>query len=59
MEVNFDKTKVMVVGKNKQQSHVKNGNKRLWKAGNKDIKECDSYKYQGVTLKSMVRFLSI
>ncbi len=52
MEVNIDKTKVMVVRKNKQQSRAKNGNKRLWKVGNKDIKECDSYKYLGVTLKS-------
>ena len=56
LEVSFEKTKVMVVRKNKQQSHAKNGNKRLWKVGNKDIKECYSYKYLGVMLKSNASF---
>ena len=52
MEVNMDKTKVMVIRKNKQKARAQSKNKKIWKMGDKEIKECDSYKYLGVTLKS-------
>ena len=50
MEVNLDKTKVMILRKNKRKTQAKNS--VIWKIGRKEIAECDSYKYLGVTLKS-------
>ncbi len=52
MEVNMDKTKVMIVRKNKKKAQANSRNNIVWKIGEKEIKECDSYKYLGVTLKS-------
>ncbi len=54
MEVNLSKTKIMEIRKNKQKSRTKNSNKslRVWKLGDDEIEECDSYKYLGVTIKS-------
>ena len=50
MEVNLDKTKVMLI--QKQKSRAKSKRSKPWKIGNKELKECTSYKYVGVTLKS-------
>ena len=50
MEVNMDKTKVMLI--QKQKSRAKSKNNKTWMVGDKAIKECVSYKYLGVTLKS-------
>ena len=36
----------------KQTSHAKSKRNKPWKIGNKELKECTSYKYLGVTLKS-------
>ena len=52
IEVNMDKTKVMVLRKNKRKSRAKSENRQMWKLGDKDIRECESYKYLGVVLKS-------
>ena len=48
----MDKTKIMVIKKNKQKSRALSKDTSLWKLGDKEIKECDSYKYLGVTFKS-------
>ena len=50
MEVNMDKTKVMLI--QKQKSRAKSKKNKTWKIGDKEIKECVSYKYLGVTIKS-------
>ncbi len=50
MEVNLDKTKVMILRKNKRKTQSKNS--VIWKIGRKEIAKCDSYKYLGVTLNS-------
>ena len=50
MEVNLDKTKVMLI--QKQKSRAKSKRNKPWKIGDKELKECTSYKYLGVTLKS-------
>ena len=50
MEVNMDKTKVMLI--QKQKSRAKSKKNKLWKIGDKEVKECVSYKYLGVMLKS-------
>ncbi len=47
MEFNVKKTKVMVLKRNKR----KINNQSQWQLGSKDIKECNSYKYLGVTIK--------
>ena len=50
VEVNMDKTKVMLI--QKQKSRAKFKKHKPWKIGDKEVKECISYKYLGVTLKS-------
>jgi len=50
MEVNLDKTKVMLI--QKQKSRAKSKRNKPWKIGNKELKECTSYTYLVVTLKS-------
>ena len=50
MEVNLDKTKVILI--QKQKSRAKSKRNKPWKIGDKELKECTSYKYLGVTLKS-------
>ena len=50
MEVNLNKTKVMLI--QKQKSRAKSKRNKPWKIGDKERKECTSYKYLGVTLKS-------
>ena len=54
MEVNLDKTKVILI--QKQKSGAKSKRNKPWKIGNKELKECTSYKYLGVTLKSTGSF---
>ena len=48
MKVNSDETKVMVLKKNKRKSQSQN----TWFLGEQELKQCDSYKYLGVTIKS-------
>ena len=48
----MDKTKVMVLRKNKRKSRAKSENEETWNLGDKEIKECELYKYLGVVLKS-------
>ena len=50
MEVNLDKTKVLWI--QKQKSRAKSKRNKPWKIGDKELKECTSYKCLGVTLKS-------
>ena len=50
MEVNMDKSKVMVM--QKQKSRVKSKKSIPWRIGDNEVKECASYKYLGVTIKS-------
>ena len=50
MEVNMDKTKVMLI--QKQKSRAKSKKNKPWKIGDIEVKECVSYKYLGVILKS-------
>ena len=52
MKVNLDKTKIMVLRKNKRKSRGKSENKTIWKLGDKEIQECEKYKYLGVNIKS-------
>ncbi len=52
IEVNLGKTKVMVVQKNKKKSIGKSRKKNVWKLGDKEIEECNLYKYLGVTIKN-------
>ena len=52
MEVNMDKTKVMLI--QKQKSRAKSKNNKTWMVGDKAIKECVSY--LGATLKSNSSF---
>ena len=52
MTVNLGKTKIMVLRKNKRKSRGRAENKIIWKLGNKEIEECETYKYLGVTFKS-------
>jgi len=40
----------------KQKSRAKSKRNKPWKIGNKELKECTSYKYLGVTLKSTGSF---
>ena len=54
MEVNMNKTKVMLI--QKQKSRAKSMENTPWKIGDKEVKECTSYKYLGVTLKSTWSF---
>ena len=49
MKVNMDKTKVMLI--QKQKSRAKSKKNKAWKIGDKESKECVSYKYLGVTIK--------
>ena len=48
VEVNVNKTKIMLFKKNKRQSKAK----KKWYLGDNAISECYSYKYLGVTFKS-------
>ena len=48
MKVNIGKTKVMVLRKNKRKSQ----SQKTWFLGEQELKECDSYKCLGVTIKS-------
>ena len=50
MKVNMDKSKVMVM--QKQKSCAKARKNCPWRIGDKEVKECASYKYLGVTIKS-------
>jgi len=50
MEISLDKTKVMLI--QKQKSRAKSKRNKPWKIGNKELKACTSYKCLGVTLKS-------
>ncbi len=54
IEVNLGKTKVMEVRRNKHKSRVtdNNRNKKIWRLGDDEIGECDSYEYLRVTIKS-------
>ena len=52
MKVNMNKTKIMIIRKNRLKTRSQSNNKTIWKIGDKEIKECDSYKYLGVTIKS-------
>ena len=52
MKVNLGKTKIMVLRKNKRKSRAKKGNEIIWKLGDKEIEECEVYKYLGVIFKS-------
>ena len=54
VEVNMDKTKVMLI--QKQKSRAKSKKNKPWKIGDHEVKECISYKYLGVTLKSTGSF---
>ena len=54
MEVNMDKTKVMLI--QKQKSRAKSKRNKPWRIGDKEVNECISYKYLGVTLKSTGSF---
>ena len=56
MEVNMDKTKTMVIRKNRQKSRDQSKNQQIWKIGDDEIKDCDSYKYLRVILKSSRSF---
>ena len=57
MEVNMDKTKIMILRNNKRKSRSKLKNHPIWYLGGKPVKECESYKYLGVTLKSNGTFV--
>ena len=48
MEINTSKTKKMVMRKNKKKSKAC----KIWKFGDKEIEDCNEYKYLGVTFKS-------
>ena len=48
IEINTSKTKIMVIRKNKKRSKAC----KIWKFGDKEIKECNEYKNLGVTFKS-------
>ena len=50
MEVNLDKTRVMLFPK--QKSPARSTKIKLWTIGDKVVKECVSYKYLGITIKS-------
>ena len=50
MEVTLDKTKVMLI--QKQKSRAKSTKNKPWKLGDSELKEHVSYKYLGVMLKS-------
>ena len=50
MEMNIGKTKVMLF--QKQKSRVKPKKHKPWAIGDKEVKECISYKYLGATIKS-------
>ena len=54
MEVNMNKTKIMLIQKKK--SRAKSMENTPWKIGDKEVKECTSYKYLGVTFKSTGSF---
>ena len=50
----MDQSKVMFIQKQKYQAKAKNHNP--WMIGDKTVKECASYKYLGVTIKSIGSF---
>ena len=50
IEVNLDKSKVMLF--QKQKSCAKSTKIKPWAIGDKEVKECVSYKYLGITIKS-------
>ena len=50
MEVYMDKTKVMLIQKEK--TRAKSKKNKTWMIGDKEVQECISYKYLGVTFKS-------
>ena len=50
----MNKTKIMLI--QKQKSRAKSMENTPWKIGDKEVKECTSYKYLGVTLKSTGSF---
>ena len=52
MEVNMDKTKIMLLRNKKRKSRAKPENKKIWTIGGKELKECETYKYLGFTIKS-------
>ena len=54
MEVNIDKTKVMLI--QKQKSRAKSKKNKPWKIGDNVVQECNSYKYLGVIIKSKESF---
>ena len=54
MEVNMNKTKIMLI--QKQKSMDDSMENTPWKIGDKEVKECTSYKYLSVTLKSTGSF---
>ena len=52
MKINLGKTKMMVLRKNKRKSRGRPENKVIWKLGDKEVQECETYKYLGVSFKS-------
>ena len=48
--INMGKTKVMLI--QKQKSRAESKKNKPWKIGDKEVEECISYKYLGVTIKS-------
>ena len=49
MKISLGKTKIMVLRKHKRKSGNKSKNKDIWKIGDKEVEECETYKYLGVT----------
>ena len=56
MEVNRDKTKVMVLRNRKRKSRAKPENRKVWTIGGIQLEECEHYKYLGVYVKSNGKF---
>ena len=50
MEMNMDKMRGMIIPK--QKSPAKSKENKTWKIADKELKECNSYRYLGVMLKS-------
>ena len=57
MKISLGKTKIMVLRKHKRKSGNKSKNKDIWKIGDKEVEECETYKYLGVTFKSNGSFV--
>ena len=57
MKISLGKTKIMVLRKHKRKSGNKSKNKDIWKIGDKEVEECETYKYLGVTFKSNGSFI--